>query len=149
MEEGSPWIRILNAETAGAIEPNDVAAIKIGVNAAAARLEKDNKAVLVVKSNDPQRPVVNYPIYMDLNGAPVVSTPTGLIYVKEAEVSTITLEAADADGDSFTLTIQDENGFATLSAAVAKEGSDVAIEKVDEKSILGTSNVKEIGRAHG
>ena len=143
MEEGSPWIRILNAETAGAIEPNDVAAIKLGVNAAAARLEKDNKAVLVVKSNDPQRPVVNYPIYMDLNGAPVVSTPTGLIYVKEAEVSTITLEAADADGDSFTLTIQDENGFATLSAAVAKEGSDVAIEKVDEKSILVTSNVKD------
>lgn len=61
---GEPWISLLNEETEGEIGISEGKEIQVKVNAAAARLEKNNKAVIVIKSNDPNQPVVNYPIYL-------------------------------------------------------------------------------------
>ena len=142
-EEGNPWIRILNAETTGVIEPNDVATINLGINASAARLEKNNKAMLVVKSNDPQRPIVNYPIYMDLNGAPNIEIPNGLIYVKEAEVSTITIDISDVDGDSFSVSIDNESEFSTISNVTPIIGSDVTVSQINDRAVHVVSNKQD------
>lgn len=140
MTEGDTWIKMLTTETNGEIAPEEVATFKVQLNAALARMEKNNKGVLVVKSNDPNQPVVNYPIYLDLNGAPTFTTPEGTIYAAEGEASTVVVGVADEDGDSYVIALEDEDGIATFGACEAAQGSNVTIEMVDAKTIRVTSN---------
>ncbi len=147
MGDGENWIKMLTPETEGTIEPDEMATVTVQLNAAAARMEKNNKAVLVVRSNDPSQPVVNYPIYLDLNGAPVITTPETLIYASEGTSSNVAITVTDEDGDSFELTLSDEVAIATFGTCEPAEGANVTIEKVDSKTIRVTSNDETIPAA--
>ena len=76
--EGSGWVRMLNAddEKAGTIAPGQSLNVKFELNSVNAPVDKGNKAMLIIKSNDPMQPYINFPIYLDKNSAPVISTPT-------------------------------------------------------------------------
>ena len=123
---GQPWIKLLSPDTEGVVEVGSTAEIKLAVNAAAARMEKNNKAVLVVRSNDPATPVVNYPIVLDLNGKPVIEAPAGVVYAKEGQSTLVTFTVTDPDGDDITLRLDDATGIARVKSVRDAEGSEVA-----------------------
>lgn len=119
---GSPWVKLLDAESEGSIEPGASKEVKISVNAAAARMEKNNKAVLIVRSNDPAQPVVNYPIVLDMNGKPVIEAPEGIIYAKEGQSTIVTLNVSDPDGDDLSIRFDDATGVARVKSVTDAEG---------------------------
>ncbi len=139
VNEGEEWIRLLTTDKSGSLEPYDLATVTVELNASAARLDKNNKAVLVLRSNDPTQPVVNYPIYLDKNGAPDVAVPSN-IYVKEGVASTITIGINDADCDSYEVKINDANGIASIESYSAKGYADVTITRIDDTTIRVVCN---------
>lgn len=139
-EAGGSWVKLLNTDQNGVIDIQESTTVKIGLNASLVRLNKNNKAYLVVTSNDPNKPVVNYPITLDKNAAPEYTTPNNLIYVKEGETSKVTVSATDFDGDSFTLKLNDESGIAKLTNATAANGSDVTVTITDGNVVNIESN---------
>ena len=131
--EGEPWVKLLDASGAeveygktveGAVEVGQTAAVTIAVNAASARMDKGNRAVLVIKTNDPQQPVFNLPITLDKNGAPVIDAPQTLIHASEGQTTTVTLTVSDADAaDTLTLGVDDGTGMASIEAVTAVDPS--------------------------
>lgn len=112
---GEPWIKLLDAGADGVVEIGDMAEIKIQVNAAAARKEKDNRAVIVIKTNDPLQPLVNYPVTLDLNGKPVIGTPDSKVYAREGESTIIDITVTEPDCDDMTIAVIDESGIARIN----------------------------------
>ncbi|MDE7115119.1 MAG: hypothetical protein K2O56_01675, partial [Muribaculaceae bacterium] len=96
---GEPWIQLVNEQTEGEVAVNGETEVKVRVNAAAARLEKGNKAVVVIKTNDPAMPKINFPVYLDLNATPEISAPAAKVYAKEGETTTVDVKISDADSD--------------------------------------------------
>lgn len=128
-KEGQPWIRLLSAES-GVVEAGASSEFKIEVNAAAARMEKNNKAMLVIKSTDPAKQVVNFPIYLDCNARPVITVPSGIIAVNEGETTNVPVIVNELDGDEYTVTISDNKGFAKVASYEVTEG-DAAVVTED------------------
>ena len=112
---GQPWVKLLDTPAAGEVAPGESATLKLAVNAASARLEKDNRAMLVLHTNDPNVPVLNIPVVLDLNGKPVIDAPASTILVNEGEQSTVAIGVYDPDGDEVTVTVEDPAGVATLT----------------------------------
>lgn len=139
-KEGSAWISIDGTvpETIS-VAPGETHAISLRYNAASARMEKGNKAVLVVKSNDPNQPVVNYPITLDLNGRPVVEGPAGRIYAKEGQTSKVELSVSDPDGDKLTVSLTDASGHAKL-VKVEGEATDTPVISAGEDGSFTVSD---------
>ena len=97
--------------------------IEVAINAAAARLEKNNKAMLVIKSNDPNQPIVNFPIILDKNSMPVITTPEGIVYAKEGEDTQVDVTITEPDGDDLTIAFSDPNGNATVASVEASSAT--------------------------
>ena len=129
---GQPWISLVETAGESEIAPGETAQVTFSVNPAAARMEKGNKAVLVIKSNDPQRPTVNVPVYLDLNGSPVIEGPESTVYAKEGAKTSVELTVYDPDMDDYTILFQDGTALAKLvsvepaatDAATVTEGED-------------------------
>lgn len=119
--EGTPWIRILNSETSGSVEVGESAPVTIEVNAATARLEKNNKAMLVIKSNDTQNPLINFPIVLNCNGKPVLTVPSSVVAAKENETTNVTVTVSDPDGDDMEFGIADTSGHAKVTSYTIDE----------------------------
>ena len=135
--EGEPWVKLLTPASDAVVEVGDSTNIEVAINAATARLEKNNKAMLVIKSNDPSQPVVNFPIILDKNGKPVIATPEGTLYVKEGEDTNVTITITEPDNDDLTISFNDPNGNAVVSsieagsATVAGENGVYTVSGVD------------------
>lgn len=132
---GEPWIKLITEETEGEIAVGEKKEVKVQVNAAAARLEKGNKAMIVIKGNDPAMPMVNFPVYLDMNSSPVIETASSKVYAKEGETTNISVSVFDEDGDDLTIRLTDNKGLAKItsvtpdaadteaSATIAEDGS--------------------------
>ena len=149
---GEPWVKLLNETTSGEIAVSESIDLNVQLSAASAPLEKGNKAMLVIKSNDPNQSVINFPIYLDKNGAPTITVPTGTTLAAEGSVTEVTVNIADADGDDFTFSMTDngemssiktvdggeavitenEDGSYTVSGADATDGVNVTVEIAPE-----------------
>lgn len=112
---GEPWIKLLNDTTSGEVAIQESIDINLAINAASAPLEKDNKAMLVIKSNDPQQPVINLPIYLDLNGKPVITSEAGTILAAEGATTQAIINILDADGDNFSFSMVDNGSLSTIA----------------------------------
>ncbi|MBQ7941226.1 MAG: S8 family serine peptidase [Muribaculaceae bacterium] len=134
---GEPWVKVLNETSTGEIAVEESVDINIAINAAAAPLEKGNKAMLVIKSNDPQQPIINFPIYLDLNGAPTITAPTESVYAKEGAETNVTINVTDAEGDDLTLMFSDPSQLATVKSV---KSVDTTAEVVTAED--GTISVK-------
>lgn len=124
--EGHPWIA-LTADTpaTGEVAVGGEAQIRFDITPAAARMEKANKAVLVIKSNDPNQPVVNYPIVLDLNGKPVIDAPANKVFAAEGEETLVNVQVSDPDLDDYTFFFSGINDYCTVRS-VEKDETDAA-----------------------
>ena len=126
---GSPWVKMLNAETQGEIQPNESLAVNIQLNAATAPLVTGNKAMLVIKSNDPSAPIVNFPIVLDRNGAPVITAPAEAIVVSEGTAPSVHVTVTEPEGDDFQIFFTDNAGIASVKEITVDAGT---VEKNEE-----------------
>lgn len=118
--EGSSWIKLLTpGEGAVAVEASHE--VRLEVNAAHARLEKGNKAMLVVKTNDPAMPLLNFPVTLDKNGRPVITGPDSRLFVRENDKASASLSVTDPDGDAMTLRFSDVDNLS--AATVTADGA--------------------------
>jgi len=132
--KGQPWISLVETVGENEIAVGETVQVNFEVNPAAARLEKSNKAVLVIKSNDPAAPVVNFPIYLDLNGAPVIAGPENMVYAKEGETSVVAVTVSDPDLDDYTIAFSDGSGMAKVASVEAAEGDAATITAGEENT---------------
>ena len=112
--------------------------IELQINAASAPLVKGNKAMLVIKSNDPSASVINFPIYLDINGAPSVTGPSEAVLAPEASETVVTVAVADEDGDDLTLTFSDPSGLASVKTVIATD-TDAVIATAEDGTITVTN----------
>lgn len=143
--EGSTWVKLLNPESEGSLDVNASADVRIQLNAATSRLEKNNQAMLVIKTNDPERQLINFPITLDRNGRPQIIGPDSRIYVKEGETSSVVLEVTDPEGDAMKMRFSDVDNLAAATSVLADGNSLEAdadgIYTVPANTALTTVNV--------
>lgn len=129
---GESWVKFLNADSdkVGTLEPEESIELNFEITAANAPLEKGNKAVLVVKSNDPAQPVINFPIYLDNNSAPEIDATSQIVYAKEAETTRVDIEIKDVEGDDFTIRLDDSGNMSNIQSvtAINNAGAEVKID---------------------
>lgn len=130
-EEGKPWIKLLDTESMGEIAVGGSKTVKMEIDATRAYYDKNNKATLVIKSNDPTQKLVNYHITLNKNAAPEVTAPEGTITVKETQNAVMPIAIEDEEGDAFNVSISDADGIATISSFANGEGSNDGVSEKD------------------
>lgn len=125
---GEPWVKLLNDATSGEIAVEGSTDINLSINAAAAPLEKNNKAMLVIKSNDPQQPVINLPIFLDKNTSPEITAPTEVIYAKEGLTTQVEFTVIEPECDDYTISLFDSGNMTLFNSANTVDGSEATIE---------------------
>ena len=128
-EKGEPWIKLLNEKKEGEIAPGEALPVQFEVNAKSAYFAKNNKATLVVKSNDPYNKLYNYHIYLDKNAAPVITAPEGETTVPEASKAMVPVTVADAEGEAFTVSLNDADGIVTVESYENEDGTQDGISE--------------------
>ena len=128
-EKGEPWIKLLNEKKDGEIAPGKAIPVQFEVNAKSAYFAKNNKATLVVKSNDPMNKLYNYHIYLDKNAAPVITAPEGETTVPEASKAMVPVTVADAEGEAFTVSLNDADGIASVESYENEDGTQEGISE--------------------
>ena len=128
-EKGEPWIKLLNEKKEGEIAPGEALPVQFEVNAKSAYFSKNNKATLVVKSNDPMNKLYNYHIYLDKNAAPVITAPEGETTVPEASKAVVAVTVADAEGEAFTVSLNDADGIASVESYANEDGTQKGISE--------------------
>ena len=128
-EKGEPWIKLLNEKKKGEIAPGEALPVQFEVNAKSAYFAKNNKATLVVKSNDPYNKLYNYHIYLDKNAAPVITAPEGETTVPEASKAMVPVTVADAEGEAFTVSLNDADGIASVESYANEDGTQEGISE--------------------
>lgn len=140
-KEGQPWLT-LTGETSGVVVPGASAEVKLQFTPDTAPLDKGNMMMMVVKTNSPDAPIVNIPVYLDKNGAPIIMAPTSTVYAKEGMDTEMTFTVSEPDGDDFTIAISDESDAATIKA-ITCEGAIVEINGT-EASVKGAQGDAEV-----
>lgn len=128
-EKGEPWIKLLNEKKDGEIAPGKAIPVQFEVNAKSAYFAKNNKATLVVKSNDPYNKLYNYHIYLDKNAAPIITAPEGETTVPEASKAMVPVTVADAEGEAFTVSLNDADGIASVESYANEDGTQEGISE--------------------
>ena len=128
-EKGEPWIKLLNEKKEGEIAPGEALPVLFEVNAKSAYFAKNNKATLVVKSNDPYNKLYNYHIYLDKNAAPVITAPEGETTIPEASKAMVPVTVADAEGEAFTVSLNDADGIASVESYANEDGTQKGISE--------------------
>lgn len=135
---GEPWIQLVGDNAGGEIEVGATAEIKLQVNAAAARMEKGNKAVLVIRSNDPNMPLVNYPVILDLNGKPVIEAPASTVYAREGETTTVDIMVYDPDCDGLVMKLSDASDLAHITSVEPDAMDNAVVSTADDGTVTVT-----------
>lgn len=136
--EGDAWAKLEGDETSGELAPGDSVTVRVHLNASYAPKEKDNKAVIVIKSNDLYNPVLNYPIYLSKNGSPVVTAPSETVYAKEADTAIVNVSVAEPEGDDMTIALVNANEMVSIKSATADNSeAQVTINEDETISVVG------------
>ena len=133
-EPGKPWIKLLDGTTEGTLEVGQEKEVKFQLDPESAYFERDNKAVLVIKTNDPENPLVNYPITLNRNAAPSITLPEGTLTVPETQTAEMHVSVEDAEGELFIVNIDDESGIASITEGTltAADGTTQPAEIADQ-----------------
>ena len=135
MQPGKPWIKLLNDKTEGEIAVGESLPVNVEINAESTYFDRDNKAVIVIKSNDPAQPIVNYPITLNKNSAPVVTGPEGTTTVPEASTADMNITVEDLDGDAFSVTLADESGISSVAGCTITDGNETTDAEVTDNKV--------------
>ncbi len=122
--EGASWVKMLNPDSdkVGVLEPGQSLDVNFEINAANASLDKGNKAVLVVKSNDVFMPVLNFPIYLDKNAAPAITAPSEITYAKEAATTFVEFTVTEPENDDFSIRLDDSGYLSHIKSVETLNG---------------------------
>ncbi len=131
-QPGKPWIS-LSADTkkTGVLQVGETSDVTFDINAESAYFDRDNKATLVVRSNDPKKMVYNYHIYLNRNSAPAITAPKSTTTVAQGSTTTVKVSVADADGDAFSVNVADANNVASIATYTNADGSQDGISFAD------------------
>lgn len=147
---GAAWVKMLNADSdkAGTIAPGESLNVKFQLSEADAPLVKNNKAVLVIKSNDPAQKVINFPIYLDKNAAPAITTPEEIIYAKEGETTLLEVIVSEPENESYIVRFNDSGNMSAIQSASTIDASDATIDIDKNANVVSidsaTSEVKVV-----
>lgn len=145
---GSAWVKLVTPEgKTGTIAVNDSLKVKVEMIADFAPLEKGNKVMLVIKTNDPNKQYINFPIILDRNGLPVVDAPTAKIAARENASTKVEITVTEPDQEDLTIRVEDPMNIAKIKNIVnAEDGSNVEFIKAEDGSckVAGTVPVKVI-----
>lgn len=147
--EGAGWVKMLNEDKSGVITPGQSLNVKFELNAANAPMDKDNKAMLVIKSNDPSQPLVNFPIYLDKNSAPVITVPSEVILAQEGSLTTINSTVVDIENDKFSVRIDDAGKMSTITGVTAVGSADATITANEDGSYTVSGATEGVNVAIG
>lgn len=133
-EPGKPWIKLLDGTTEGTLEVGQEKEVKFQLDPSSAYFERDNKAVIVIKTNDPENPLVNYPVTLNRNAAPSITLPEGTLTVPETQTAEMHVAVEDAEGELFIVNIDDESGIASITEGTltAADGTTQPAEIADQ-----------------
>lgn len=134
--EGAGWVKMLNPDSdkTGTLQPGESLNVKFEFNAANAPIDKGNKAVLVIKSNDVYNPVLNFPIYLDKNSAPAIAVPAESILAKEGSLTTVNATVTEPEGEDFTIRIDDAGQMSTITGVTAINSQEATITANEDGS---------------
>lgn len=133
-EPGKPWIKLLDGTTEGVLEVGQEKEVKFQLDPESAYFERNNKAVIVIKTNDPENPLVNYPVTLNRNAAPSITLPEGTLTVPETQTAEMHVSVEDAEGELFIVNIDDESGIASITEGTltAADGTTQPAEIADQ-----------------
>lgn len=133
-EPGKPWIKLLDGTTEGTLEVGQEKEVKFQLDPESAYFERNNKAVIVIKTNDPENPLVNYPVTLNRNAAPSITLPEGTLTVPETQTAEMHVSVEDAEGELFIVNIDDESGIASITEGTltAADGTTQPAEIADQ-----------------
>ena len=126
--KGSSWLT-LDGDGTFTVAPGESTKIKLNVNAATAPLETGNKAMLVLKMNDPNQPVVNVPVVLDRNAAPAIQTESDNILIGEGEQGKISFTVTEPENEDMTIRLDDTGKLASIASIT---GADAVKAEGDE-----------------
>ena len=126
--EGSEWASLPGREVAFTVEAGAKTELPVRLNAVSAPLEVGNTAMLVIKSDDPNMPLLNLPVVLSKNGMPVVSAPTSALLVPEGSEQPLEVTVSDPDGDAMTVTVADNGSAATLQSVTTANGAEATTD---------------------
>ena len=130
-QKGESWIKLLNSDTEGEIAVGETKELQFEVNPESTYFERENKATLVVKSNDPTKKVYNYHLVYSKNSAPYITVPDGTLTVPEAGKATATVSIEEVDGEAFTVSIDDASGIGSVAGYTNGDGTQEGISYAD------------------
>ena len=125
-EKGQPWVKLLNADTDGELAVGEDLAVNFGIDAKQSYFTKNNKATLVIHSDDPTQKVVNYHIYLDKNGAPQITVPTSVVATNQGDDTKVAISASEPEGEAFTLSYVDAKGYTSVASYNEADGVTLA-----------------------
>lgn len=133
-EPGKPWIKLLDSTAEGVLEVGEAKEVKFQLDPESAYFERNNKAVIVIKTNDPENPLVNYPVTLNRNAAPSITLPEGTLTVPETQTAEMHVSVEDAENELFIVNIDDESGIASITEGTltAADGTTQPAEIADQ-----------------
>lgn len=141
-EPGKPWIKLLDGTTEGTLEVGQEKEVKFQLDPESAYFERNNKAVIVIKTNDPENPLVNYPVTLNRNAAPSITLPEGTLTVPETQTAEMHVSVEDAENELFIVNIDDESGIASITEGTltAADGTTQPAEIADQSIAVPAGN---------
>lgn len=141
-EPGKPWIKLLDSTTEGTLEVGQEKEVKFQLDPESAYFERNNKAVIVIKTNDPENPLVNYPVTLNRNAAPSITLPEGTLTVPETQTAEMHVSVEDAENELFIVNIDDESGIASITEGTltAADGTTQPAEIADQSIAVPAGN---------
>lgn len=129
------WLSLEGPQT-GTLIPGDTSSLKLKVQGRFAE-QGDQSALVVLRSNDPNRNIVRIPVKLHLNEAPAFTYPKIEYVVAEQDSIKIQVDVADAENHAFTLTKKSAGNF-------VKHTFDAGLLTIMVKPVFGDAGSKEI-----
>lgn len=125
---GDAWVKLLTEEKSGVLEVGESKTFTVQLSAAEAPLELNNRAVLMIESNDPSQLKVNFPITLSKNTTPTILGPVSTIYAQEATPTTVEIVVQDMEMDNVAIEFFDASGLAKVKGVELDANSQLMAE---------------------
>lgn len=111
----SGWLKIITPDT-GILQPEEESEVQIKFVGSFAE-SGDQKASVMIRSNDVNASVVEVPVSLHMNEAPVFTDVPASIMTAEKEVTELTVVIKDKEGHTFTSEVLEKPEFVTATAS--------------------------------
>lgn len=115
--EGEFWAKVLGDFAGATVESGQTAEFEVQLTTDRAPLDADNKAMLVITSDDPNVKVMNFPIVLNKNLAPQITAAEAVVYVQENSSTETAITVTEPEDEAFTITIEDNGSLARIASA--------------------------------